>query len=108
MDKLDEDLPGRIDMKKSAKRIPICAAKDIGNTYGCDQVLVFAWSRKTGLQHVVTWGRTVEDCDQIAQGGNHLKRVILGWPESESCAEPNRVKKLKAQIAALSEAKKIT
>jgi len=86
---------------KKVKRIPIRAAKDIGKKYGCDQVLVFAWSRNTGLQHVVTWGRTVEDCDQIAQGGNYIKRTVLGWPQTEACAEPSRVKKLRARIKEL-------
>ena len=88
-------------MKKPAKRIPICAAKDIGNAYGYDQVLVFAWNRKTGTQHVTTWGRSAVDCDQIAQGGNHVKRELLGWPQSKACAEPNRVKMLKARIKEL-------
>ena len=66
-----------------------------------DQVLVFAWSRKTGTQHVTTWGRSAEDCDQMAQGGNHVKRELLGWPQSKACAEPNRVKMLKARIKEL-------
>jgi hypothetical protein len=69
-----------------------------------DQVLVFAWNRKTGTQHVTTWGRSAEDCDQIAQGGNHVKHELLGWPQSKACAEPHRVKLLKARIKELERA----
>jgi hypothetical protein len=50
---------------------------------------------------VVTWGRTVVDCDQAAQGGNRVKDVLLGWPKEMCGAEPDRVKKLKARIKEL-------
>ena len=90
-------------MKKSPERIPIKVAKEIGDRFKCDQVLVFAWNRETDRQHIVTWGRTTVDCDQIAQGGNYIKEKLLSWPENECCAEPNRVKQLKARIKELEE-----
>lgn len=81
--------------------IPIRAAKDVGNDFGYDQVLIFAWHRGSRTQHVTTWGRSQEDCDQIAQGGNYIKREVLGWPEAKACAEPSRVRRLKDRIAEL-------
>ncbi len=84
----------------TAKRLPIKCARDIGRTVGVDQVVVLAWSRKTGLTHVVTWGRTLEDCDQAAQGANRMK-VEMRWPEKDCQAEPSRVKKLITRISTL-------
>jgi hypothetical protein len=48
----------------------------------------------------VTYGKTLEDCDQAAQGGNKIKKT-LGWPEELCSAEPSRVKKLKKEIEEL-------
>ena len=80
------------------KKIPIKTAKQIAEDWGYDQVLIFGWDKKTCVTSVATYGRTTEDCDQIAQGGNWLKKTVLGWPESECCAEPSRVKKLRKKI----------
>jgi hypothetical protein len=78
-------------------RIPIKAAKDVANIYKCRQVILMAWDGER--THCVTYGKTVEDCDQAARGGNRIK-VALGWPES-LMDEPSRVKKLKERIASL-------
>lgn len=78
-------------------KIPITAAKTVANEYACRQVILMAWDGER--THCVTYGKTVEDCDQAAQGGNRIK-AALGWPES-LMAEPSRVKKLKARIAEL-------
>lgn len=80
------------------KRIPIKAAREIGKQNGCSQVILVCWDGER--THVVTWGRSVEDCDQAAQGGNFVKRA-LGWPANMTNAEPSRVRKLKAEIASL-------
>src|ERR1043166_9750175 len=79
------------------KRIPISAAKQVAKEQGCRQVIIMAWDGET--THCVTYGTTVEDCDQAAQGGNKIKKA-LGWPES-LMAEPSRVKALKARIKEL-------
>lgn len=80
------------------ERIPISAAQDIAKTHGCKQVIIAAWDgQKT---HIVTYGTSVEMCDQAAQGGNLIKRA-LGWPESMCNAEPSRIKKLNARIKEL-------
>lgn len=84
---------------KPPARIPIKAAKDLAEKYNQRQVIVFTWDGAT--QHCVTYGVTPQDCDQAAQGGNKIKK-ILGWPDS-TFGEPNRVKKLKQEITKLKE-----
>lgn len=79
-------------------RIPIEAAKCIAANHSCRQVIIVAWDGK--LTHVVTYGRTTEECDQAAMGGNLVKKA-LNWPESMCNAEPSRVTKLKTRIAEL-------
>ncbi len=74
------------------KRIPISTAKDIANKFDQDQVIVITFSKKTGLTHVVTYGKSKEDCIQAAQGGNIIKRDVLKWPEEECVAAPARSK----------------
>jgi hypothetical protein len=80
------------------KRIPIKAAREISAKYDLKQVIILAWDGK--LTHVVTYGKTMEDCDQAAQGGNKMKKAF-GWPESLCQAEPSRVKKMKKEIKEL-------
>ena len=67
-------------------RLPIKLAKNISDNYNCKQVIVFAWDGKT--THVVTYGSTIEDCDQAAQGANSIKKQ-WGWPNHTD--EPSRV-----------------
>jgi hypothetical protein len=82
------------------QRIPISAARTIGQKYDCRQVIVLAWDGE--LTHIVTWGKTLEDCARAADGGNRLKEK-WGWPESDD--QPSRVRRLqdenKAQKQAL-------
>lgn len=79
------------------KRIPISAAKAVATEQGCSQVIICAWDgRRT---HVVTYGASVEDCDQAAQGGDRIK-AALGWPEHLK-ATPSRVKALQRQVEEL-------
>jgi hypothetical protein len=87
------------------KRIPIQAAKDVAAKYACRQVIIAAWDG--ALTHIVTYGESVEDCDQAATGGNFIKKA-LGWPESLCNAEPSRVTKLKARIKELEEVEERT
>lgn len=74
------------------KRIPIAAAKRIAKDHDCRQVILCAWDGE--LVHVVTYGRSIEDCDQAAQGGD-LVKAALGWPESLQGDLPSRVAKWK-------------
>lgn len=79
------------------KNVPIKAAKSIATEYNKNQVIVVCWDNEHKQTHVTTYGRTGEECDQAAQGGNRVKRA-LGWPESLCGDEPSRVTKLKKEI----------
>ena len=71
--------------------IPILAAKKFCEEQDLRHVIICAWDGK--LSHVVTYGRTIEDCAQAAEGGNRVK-LLLGWPENLQ-AEPSRARKLR-------------
>lgn len=79
------------------RRIPVRAAKQIAQEFDCRQVILLAWDGK--LTHVVTYGKSMEDCDQAAQGGNKLKKH-LGWPDSLHDFPP-RVKRMQAELKSL-------
>ena len=65
------------------KRIPIKAAQHIAETYGYDQVMIYA--RKVGDEpaphgeHMTTYGVNKAHCNAMAQIGNFLKTKIMGW-----------------------------
>lgn len=75
-------------------RIPIKAAKEIANKFGFTHIIIFAYN--PDLQHITTYGKSVEACDEAAVFGNKIKD-FLEWPESLR-AEPSRVRKLKERI----------
>ena len=77
------------------RRIPIKVARKVGKENNLSQVIIMGWDGK--YTHVVTWGKTVIDCDQAAQGGNMIKKH-LGFPKELCITEPNRVKNLKAKL----------
>lgn len=78
-------------MAKTGKRIPITDAKKIGQNHGYSQVIIVAWDDVTGTTSVCTWGSTLKQCDQAAQGGNFVKKA-LGWPDDKCQDKPARVK----------------
>lgn len=71
-------------------RIPIKAAKDFAKANGCTQVIILAWDGTT--THVVTYGKTLTDCAQAAEGGNKIKKFI-GFPDELCHSVPRRLKK---------------
>lgn len=74
------------------KRIPITAAKKVAENYNCSQIILLAWD---GTQtHVVTYGTTIKDCQQAADGGNKIKK-FFGWPEELCNSIPARIKRKK-------------
>ena len=75
-------------------RIPIKAAKEICNKYGYTHVIIFAY--KPELQHITTFGKSIENCAEAADFGNRLKN-LLKWPESLR-VQPSRVRKLQERI----------
>jgi hypothetical protein len=76
-----------------AARIPITAAKAIADKFDQRQVIIVTWDGAT--THVVTYGRTVAECEQAARGGNKVK-AALGWPPKECTAVPARSRKKRA------------
>jgi hypothetical protein len=71
------------------KGIPIEVAKKIAEEFDKDQVIIVTWDRAHGRTHVVTYGKTLEECNQAASGGNLVKRA-LGWPDDLCQAKPDR------------------
>lgn len=63
-----------------AKRIPVSAAKAIAKKYSQNQVILVTFDKTENRTHVVTYGTSLEECKQAAQGGNFVKKA-LGWPE---------------------------
>jgi len=90
-----------------SKSIPISAAREFAKNYEKDQVIVLSFSRSDGKTWVTTYGKTAEDCEQAALGGNKLKQV-MGWPEELCNAKPSRqvarekeITRLKEEVASL-------
>lgn len=74
--------------QREMKPIPIAAAMYIADTYGYDQVIVYA--RRVGMgdtephgEHVTTYGVDKANCDVAARIGNHLKYKVFGWTEEK-------------------------
>lgn len=80
------------------KKLPIKSAKEIAQKYSLKQVILCAWDGKN--THIVTYGDSIEDCSQAAEGGNRIKKA-LGWPEELCNDKPSRVKKLEEKIEEL-------
>lgn len=78
--------------KKSGLKIPIADAKRIAKERGYTQIVIHAYDGETGIQHVTTYGVSVEDCKNAARGGNAIKK-LLGWPEDKCNAKPIRQQK---------------
>lgn len=82
-------------------RIPVKAAKQVADEFDLKQVILLAWDGER--THIVTYGKTADDCAQAAAGGNMLK-AKWGWPEcndqpSRVRVLENRVKELEAQLS---------
>ncbi len=71
------------------KRLPIADVKALAKKHDFRQVIVLAWDGE--ITHIATYGKTVDDCSQAADGGNRIKEK-LGWPECND--QPSRVRKL--------------
>ena len=70
-------------------KLPIKAAKEISKQYNQDQVIIVAYDRRKNLTHVATYGKTLRDCAQAAEGGNVIKRTF-GFPEEDCNSIPKR------------------
>lgn len=77
--------------KPVAASIPISEAKAIADRNHCKQVIIAAFD-EDGITHIITYGKTLTDCEQAAQGGNFIKKA-LGWPDELCHDKPKRIKK---------------
>lgn len=73
-------------------RIPIAAAKRFAGTFGLRQVIIIGLNADDDTAHVVTYGKSLEDCRLAAESGNNLKKH-MGWPDELCSAVPARVKR---------------
>ena len=74
----------------NGKRIPINWAKKIAEDLGYSQVIIHGFDGETGIQCVTTYGKSLKDCENAANGGNEIKR-LLQWPEELCNTKPRRV-----------------
>ncbi len=74
------------------KRIPIAEAKRIAKAHKQSIVCLVTWERETGVQHVVTYGETKQECQWAADLGNQIKEKVLKWPKDQCDAQPARAK----------------
>lgn len=77
-------------------KVPVRAAREVADKHDLRQVILIGWDGK--LTHIVTYGKSTEDCAQAAHGGNLLKKK-WGWPECND--QPPRVRKLEKEIEEL-------
>ena len=70
------------------KDVPIALAQKIANECDKDQVIIVCWDKDHRKTHVTTYGKTKQDCEHAAEGGNMVKRA-LGWPEDKCDDKPD-------------------
>ena|ERR1035437_6920066 len=70
------------------KKIPIAKAKEIA-ALGYDEVIIVGYNYETGTQHVTTYGKSQQACENAALGGNAVKK-LLNWPDKMCQAKPAR------------------
>ncbi len=73
------------------KRLPIQAAKDTANKYDQAQVVLITFDKNTGLTHIVSYGKSLEDCVSAAELANTLKKYF-GFPDALCHDTPARAK----------------
>lgn len=77
----------------STEIIPFQAAKKLADEFDQAMVIIVTYDRAKGRTHVVTYGRSLEDSDYAAAGGDFVKKA-LGWPDQLRNSLPPRVEKL--------------
>lgn len=56
--------------------------------------LIVGANYSTGVQHVTTFGKSLEACENASKGGNAIKK-LLGWPPDKCKDIPSRLKNKK-------------
>jgi hypothetical protein len=78
------------------KRIPIADARDFSRKHEQRQVIIVSWDGET--THVITYGKSIQDCDQAALGGEKIMQMLKfeKWQ-----AIPSRVRVLQQRVQQL-------
>lgn len=63
-------------MTKTGKKVPIKAAREFAQQYGYTEIIIFTRDSETGIQSVCTWGKTLSECENAAEGGNAIKKLL--------------------------------
>ena len=61
----------------TSKRVPIAAARRLAKEYNLSRVMMLTMG-EDGTAHLVTYGKTKEQCRLSAQDGERLKK-FMGW-----------------------------
>lgn len=77
------------------KKISISELKYLSRRYNLSHIILFC-TENHETNHIVTYGRSVENSDQATDAGNRLKD-ILKWPKS-LFTESEKVKELRKYI----------
>ena len=88
-----------MDENSTSKNLPWEVAEMIANDYNKRQVIIVTWD-VTGAHHVATFGKSIEDSRQAAQGGNFIKKA-LGFPEEDCKSIPAKVQKADMELEEL-------
>lgn len=72
------------------KEIPIDELSKLAKKYGKDRMVLVSIDNETGTQWVTTYGKSMNDCNDACELGNHIKRDILVWPEELCNTKPTR------------------
>lgn len=85
---------------KKMKRVPIAVARRVAAETGATQVvLILRCSEQLepgvghDVTHVVTYGKSLQDCALAAEAGNNVKRW-MGWPDEMCHDVPARVRRM--------------
>lgn len=74
--------------------IPVWDVAMLASKFKLDRVVVVGYKDREGTVHLVTWGKTLEDCKQAAESGNYIRDII-----GISRREPKRVQYLEGLAA---------
>lgn len=97
------EVPPERYMADTPQRIPIGALADLAVKHKGTQAILLLHDAEDN-DHIVTWGKATEQCENAANIGNQLKD-LLGWPECTKTT-PRRVQFLEEQALKLVEAEK--
>lgn len=76
------------------KKVTIKAAKEIGEKYKQDGIIILSFKKLNNIITVTTWGKSIEGRLNAANAGNFY-REILGLSLKKCTSVPAKIKKLK-------------